>query len=52
MNNVNIPFFYGAIIIGPSGSGKTTLCAALGQIMKGFNRKFIKINLDPANISS
>ena len=41
--------YYGCVIIGPSGSGKTTLCNGLSQYYSAVKRKYVVINLDPAN---
>lgn len=40
---------FGVLVVGPSGSGKTTFCNALGQFFTAIKRKFMIVNMDPAN---
>jgi hypothetical protein len=47
----SIEYGYGLLVIGPSGSGKTTFCNALGQFFTAIQRKYLLINMDPANES-
>jgi len=41
--------FYGQLITGAPGAGKTTYCDGLTSILKSTKRRYVCINLDPAN---